>query len=530
MCVQSKDPYSGTSAYFERIATAYVPPPVASANGRGAAAAATAAATTTTATATTQQQQNGNGGSSASGSAGEAAAMPASGVEGAQAGGAEGAAGGVGGQSPSEGRAEAAAAAAEGVGGEVTSPSAEAAPPEESGAPGQEGAATDPSSATAAAAAASSGPPPLPPKPAHFHGGGGGGGGGGVRRLPVTCVNLLRCSLKAPELVLSEHFHEARPDGASPRAPSHTSFIIPQSSSHHPHVHHASCPQGVRAARRKADGLDVHVVNFDWHYSLKTLGEIGAVEHFWATFRSAISDSGLALGVLVEGPPGEPSRLRTAEGGAGSAASPGMEGSGQQGHAQSGGGAGGGGGGGGSGGSASLALPLIHHSYSVGSAPVAANSIPLGLHPHHHSLGSSSSSTTATAAGGGGFTGGGSGNGGGASGAGVVFGSDSARDFGVASVYGSAMSLADGSAGGGAGPAMSAAGPPRLSGKPREGLRVERWQSTLIRYNCADSLDRTNLASFFGAIQVGAPPQTPFSSSLDNSHACTLRFFLAALA
>ena len=35
-----------------------------------------------------------------------------------------------------------------------------------------------------------------------------------------------------------------------------------------------------------------------------------------------------------------------------------------------------------------------------------------------------------------------------------------------------------------------------------------RWQSqqhALERYNCADSLDRTNAASYFGAVQVSVP-------------------------
>lgn len=36
-------------------------------------------------------------------------------------------------------------------------------------------------------------------------------------------------------------------------------------------------------------------------------------------------------------------------------------------------------------------------------------------------------------------------------------------------------------------------------------VRWQRRQQGVLRYNCADSLDRTNAASYFAAVQVGCP-------------------------
>ena len=52
-----------------------------------------------------------------------------------------------------------------------------------------------------------------------------------------------------------------------------------------------------------------------------------------------------------------------------------------------------------------------------------------------------------------------------------------------------------------------------------------RWQSQqhgLERYNCADSLDRTNAASYFGAVQVTAELSSVLCWGLAAEHAGTL--------
>lgn len=51
----------------------------------------------------------------------------------------------------------------------------------------------------------------------------------------------------------------------------------------------------------------------------------------------------------------------------------------------------------------------------------------------------------------------------------------------------------------------SSSGPQQGYSEAGQGWRV-RWfkqQQGVTRYNCADSLDRTNVGSFFGAVQVG---------------------------
>ena len=283
--VAAKDPYSGTDAYFERIAAAYLPeadlePAAAAPTPATAAPADTAPATpgpaaaAAVATGAVAVDVAVTAPELAAAAVGASAAEASSGV-GAGASAAQG-----GGGVPHQGALEG--------GGETLPQSA----PEQSavtGHPGAVGIASDGSVCDAAAAAASGGaaggsgagaggsacgggsaaggvgaaegeaaeeplPPPLPPKPAQRSSELAqqlrqarqlqpaqqvGASQRRARLLPVTCVNLLRCSLKAPELLLSEHFHE-----------------------------------GVRAAKRDSTaGLEVHVVNFDWHFSLKTLGE-----------------------------------------------------------------------------------------------------------------------------------------------------------------------------------------------------------------------------------------------------------------
>ena len=79
--------------------------------------------------------------------------------------------------------------------------------------------------------------------------------------FPVTCVNLLRCAPGKPELLLSEHFHEA-----------------------------------VRGVRRRAGLSGITVLNFDWHGNIKALGEAKTVEGLWNALRSHLADAGVARG------------------------------------------------------------------------------------------------------------------------------------------------------------------------------------------------------------------------------------------
>ena len=79
--------------------------------------------------------------------------------------------------------------------------------------------------------------------------------------FPVTCVNLLRCAPGKPEVLLSEHFHEA-----------------------------------VRGVRRRAGLSGITVLNFDWHGNIKALGEAKTVEGLWNALRSYLVDAGVATG------------------------------------------------------------------------------------------------------------------------------------------------------------------------------------------------------------------------------------------
>jgi hypothetical protein len=82
--------------------------------------------------------------------------------------------------------------------------------------------------------------------------------------FPITCVNLLRSGLRAPELLLTEHFHE-----------------------------------GARSARRRHPGAlsQLRVLNFDWHANVKALGEAAAVEGLWAQLEGACGAAGVTTGV-----------------------------------------------------------------------------------------------------------------------------------------------------------------------------------------------------------------------------------------
>ena len=88
------------------------------------------------------------------------------------------------------------------------------------------------------------------------------GDAGSSEGFPVTCVNLLRCAPGKPELLLSEHFHEA-----------------------------------VRGVRKSAGLSAITVLNFDWHGNIKALGEAKTVEGLWNALRSYLVEAGVSCGV-----------------------------------------------------------------------------------------------------------------------------------------------------------------------------------------------------------------------------------------
>ena len=88
------------------------------------------------------------------------------------------------------------------------------------------------------------------------------GDAGSSEGFPVTCVNLLRCAPGKPELLLSEHFHEA-----------------------------------VRGVRKSAGLSAITVLNFDWHGNIKALGEAKTVEGLWNALRSYLVEAGVSRGV-----------------------------------------------------------------------------------------------------------------------------------------------------------------------------------------------------------------------------------------
>lgn len=84
--------------------------------------------------------------------------------------------------------------------------------------------------------------------------------------VAITCVNLLRSGLRAPELLLTEHFHE-----------------------------------GARRVRRALPSLPLRVLNFDWHAAVKGLGDAAAVEGLWAQLAAACAAAGVTRGVSAAG-------------------------------------------------------------------------------------------------------------------------------------------------------------------------------------------------------------------------------------
>eukprot|EP00958_Prasinococcus_capsulatus_P006767 scaffold630_cov399-Prasinococcus_capsulatus_cf.AAC.2 len=77
----------------------------------------------------------------------------------------------------------------------------------------------------------------------------------------ICIVNLLRCAPGKPELQLSEHFQ-----------------------------------QGVRQVRQKCNfKMDILFINLDWHANIKSLGEVKAIEGYWARIRPSIEQGDLTV-------------------------------------------------------------------------------------------------------------------------------------------------------------------------------------------------------------------------------------------
>jgi len=106
-------------------------------------------------------------------------------------------------------------------------------------------------------------PPPGGAAAAAAGEGKGEGEGGGAPPPVLTCINLLRQSLKSPETLLTEHFQEA--------------------------VKLARRAEPARLAR-------LRLLNFDWHGNVKALGEAPAVEGLWSLLGGACEQAGTSCG------------------------------------------------------------------------------------------------------------------------------------------------------------------------------------------------------------------------------------------
>ena len=80
--------------------------------------------------------------------------------------------------------------------------------------------------------------------------------------FPITCVNLLRCAPGKPEMLLSEHFHEA-----------------------------------ISGVRQRTGLESVSILNFDWHANCKTLGEPKTVEGLWVALRNPLVEGSMSTGI-----------------------------------------------------------------------------------------------------------------------------------------------------------------------------------------------------------------------------------------
>ena len=80
--------------------------------------------------------------------------------------------------------------------------------------------------------------------------------------FPITCVNLLRCAPGKPEMLLSEHFHEA-----------------------------------ISGVRQRTGLEGVSILNFDWHANCKTLGEPKTVEGLWVALRNQLVEGSVSSGI-----------------------------------------------------------------------------------------------------------------------------------------------------------------------------------------------------------------------------------------
>ena len=114
-------------------------------------------------------------------------------------------------------------------------------------------------------------------------------------QYPITCVNLLRCSMqKRNELTLSEHFAEVRCEMTPcvPRLLVWTHPLPPKCVHINPCAAHHQLqlgtsadaaplpllPKSIRLIRKQEAAMPIQIRNFDWHASLKDFREAGTVE------------------------------------------------------------------------------------------------------------------------------------------------------------------------------------------------------------------------------------------------------------
>ena len=56
--------------------------------------------------------------------------------------------------------------------------------------------------------------------------------------------------------------------------------------------------QGLRSIQSSAPKLPVRKYDFDWHFMLREMRDVGTVEAIWQKLESLLPDSGLACGVM----------------------------------------------------------------------------------------------------------------------------------------------------------------------------------------------------------------------------------------
>ena len=60
------------------------------------------------------------------------------------------------------------------------------------------------------------------------------------------------------------------------------------------------CWQGLRSIQSGAPKLPVRKYDFDWHFMLREMRDVGTVEAVWQKLESLLPESGLACGVMED--------------------------------------------------------------------------------------------------------------------------------------------------------------------------------------------------------------------------------------